>query len=126
LSNARSSLPRQARDIIESRAGHGERKMAATPVNLKSSEAAIFARVWEGDAGGLTLPVGRHVLKLGFGPWDNARMRELVERHRTGQLTDDEREELDNFVRVGDLLAILQSKARKRLRQDSTARNGHG
>jgi hypothetical protein len=91
----------------------------------ESSEAAIFARLWEGRTGGLTVPLARHVLKLGFGEADVARMRELARKNRGGRLTPAEEQELDNFVRVGDLLAILQSKARKLLRGDSS-RNGHG
>ena len=89
-----------------------------------SSEAAIFARVWDGRPGGLTLPVAKHVLQLGFGPEDEARMRELVARNRDGRLTDREREELDNFVKVGDLLAVLQSKARKLLKSAPPSGNG--
>jgi hypothetical protein len=94
---------------------------------LKSSEAAIFARVWENRDGGLTPPLARHVLKLGFGDEDKARMHDLIERNQEGTLTDDERAELDNFVKVGDLLAILQSKARKfLLHPPQPARTGHG
>lgn len=99
--------------------------MAATRADRKRSEAAIFARVWEGGHGGLTVPVARHVLKLGFSADDKARMHELLEQNRAGQLTDPEREELDNFVKVADLLAILQSKARKYLKANAAARNGH-
>jgi hypothetical protein len=90
--------------------------MATTRPELRTSAAAIFARLWEGD-NGLTVPVARHVLKLGFNEADKARIRELLERNREGELTDAEQEELDNFVKVGDLLAILQSKARKLLKR---------
>lgn len=47
---------------------------------------------------------------------DKRRVSELLERNRAGTLTDVERDELDIFVKVGDLIAILQSKARKRLK----------
>jgi hypothetical protein len=100
--------------------------MATTQLTRPNSEAAIFARLWEGKAGSLTVPLARHVLKLGFDENDTARMHELAERNRRGQLTAAERDELDNFVRVGDLLAILQSKARKLLKRAPSARNGHG
>jgi hypothetical protein len=40
-------------------------------------------------------------------------MNALSAKARAGTLTDDENEELDNYLRVGDLLAILQSKARR-------------
>jgi hypothetical protein len=97
--------------------------MAPLLTDEQSSEAAIFARVWEGRTGGLTPAVAKHVLELGFSPEDKARMRDLVERNREGRLTDGEREELDNFVKVGDLLAVLQSKARQLLKVAPPARN---
>jgi len=50
----------------------------------------------------------------------------LAERNREGTLTDAEREELDDFVKVGDLLAILQSKARKLLKRTPSRRSRHG
>ncbi len=98
--------------------------MSATRPDLSGSAAAIFARLWEGE-GGLTVPVARHVLKLGFSEADKARMHALAQRNRGGELAEEEREELDNFVKVGDLLAVLQSRARKFLKQ-AQHRNGHG
>jgi hypothetical protein len=98
--------------------------MAVAQPPSKYSEAAIFARLWDGKER-LTVPVARYILKLGFGDEDTARMHELAERNRAGELTPAEQEELDNFVRVGDLLAILQLKARKLLKQTG-ARNGNG
>ena len=89
--------------------------------STESSEAAIFARLWEGRTGGLTVPLARHVLKLGFGETDVARMHELARKNREGRLTPAEEAEFDNFIRVGDLLAILQSKARKLLREELIA-----
>lgn len=84
-----------------------------TPAVAEASEAAIFGRVWA-DAD-MTPELARHVLGLGFGPGDVARMRDLAARNRDGRATAAEVEELDNYVRVGDLLAVLQSKARRRL-----------
>lgn len=99
--------------------------VSANPV-LERSEAAIFARVWEGKAGRLSLPIARHILKLGFNMDDKERMHELLERNRAGTLREQERDELDNFVKVADLLAILQSKSRKLLTGGRAARNRHG
>jgi hypothetical protein len=92
---------------------------------VSNSEAAIFGRLWDGDVR-LSRPIARHVLKLRFSAADKARMHSLVDKNRAGELTAEEQEELDNFVKVGDLLAILQSKARKFLKQTASARNGHG
>lgn len=98
--------------------------MATTQITSTNSEAAIFARLWDAE-GGLSPQLARHVLKLAFSEADMARMHLLAERNQNGKLTPAERAELDNFVKVGDLLAILQSKARKLLKQPA-ARNGHG
>jgi uncharacterized protein YnzC (UPF0291/DUF896 family) len=43
-------------------------------------------------------------------------MNALAERAREGTLTADEREELENYRRVGHLLGLMQSKARIALR----------
>lgn len=81
----------------------------------ESSEAAIFARLWDTGENRISTELARYVLKLGFSDDDNARMHELAVKNQAGTLSAMEREELDNYVKVGDLLAILQSKARKRL-----------
>ena len=74
--------------------------MSTTKAPQPDSVAAIFAQ---------------DVLKLGFSDADKLRMRELCKRNRESELTLAETDELDNFVKVADLLAILQSKARKSL-----------
>lgn len=100
--------------------------MSTTPIEARNSAAAIFARLWEGATGTLSIPVARHVLKLEFGADDKARIQLLLARNREGSITDAERDELDNFVRIGDLMAILQSKARRLLKQTAARRAGHG
>ena len=59
--------------------------------------------------------LARHVLARRFSEEDAARMHSLAEKNREGALSAAEREELDAYVKVGDLLAILQSRARKTL-----------
>ncbi len=48
---------------------------------------------------------------------DVDRMRQLAERSETGELTDDERAEFDSYLHSGNLLAVIQSKARLALRR---------
>jgi hypothetical protein len=79
------------------------------------SEAAIFARLWEFEDSSVSSEILRHILKLEFSARDKARMHELAARNQEGLLSPQEEEELDNFVRVGDLVSILQSKVRKLL-----------
>ena len=99
--------------------------MVAVRANPAASAAAIFARLWEGEDG-LSRADARRVLKLGFSAADQGRMHELAGRSRAGTLTAAERDELDNYVKVGDLLAIVQSKARRVLKSAVPARSGHG
>ena len=90
------------------------------------SEAAIIARLWETHDGGLSPQLARHVLKLRFSKEDTDRMHELAAKNRQGTLSKHESEELDNFVKVGDMLAILQSKARKLLKKTPGPAKPHG
>lgn len=89
--------------------------MATTRLTPQNTEAAIFARLWDGKSAALTPALARHVLKLKFDETDTARMHELAEKNREGLLSNAELEELDNYVKVGDLLAILQSMARRHI-----------
>ncbi|MGO9919679.1 MAG: hypothetical protein ACLQIB_33925 [Isosphaeraceae bacterium] len=82
----------------------------------KTSEIAIFARLIKVDQGDLARDLARYILTLGFNEDDQARMRELAERNQEGALASDEREELENFVKAGHLLALLHSKARRSLK----------
>ena len=63
----------------------------------------------------MPVAIARRILKLRFSENDQARMHELAVKNQQGKLSRAEIQELDNFVRVGDLLAILHSKARQRL-----------
>jgi len=56
---------------------------------------------------------------------DQARMEELAQRNQKGRLSVGEREELENYVKVGDLLAILHSKARQALKRHKAAARMH-
>jgi hypothetical protein len=90
-----------------------------------TSEAAIFARLFEGQNGNLSQGVARKLLAITFPESDQARMEELAQRNQQGRLTAQEREELANYVKVGDLLAILHSKARRALHKHQTSARRH-
>ena len=98
--------------------------MTTTQTIHRTSEAAIFGRLWDGSP--MTTPVAYHLLAVRFRPEDETRMRNLAERCSGGRLTAAEREEYDNFIRVGDLLAILHSKARLHLKQPPANQSGPG
>jgi hypothetical protein len=82
-----------------------------------TTEAAIFGRVIEADDGDLTPDLARYILSLGFRSADKVRMHELAVRNQDGDLTTAEKAELHNYVNVGHFVAMLQSKARKSLKQ---------
>jgi hypothetical protein len=84
----------------------------------------ILLRVWEREK--LTPTLARHVLRLDFGPEDKARMHDLAVRNRADEIGPAERRDLDSYIRVGTLLSILQSRARKLLKKSSRPVNGRG
>jgi hypothetical protein len=84
-----------------------------------TSEAVIFGRVLESDREKLPVNVARYILRLGFRPEDRERMHQLAEKARAGTLTPAEQEEIDNYDRVGHLLSVLKSRARKALKKAS-------
>jgi hypothetical protein len=64
--------------------------------------------------------VARYLVSLDFGAGDVERMNFLAQRAQAGSLSRDEAADMDNYLHIGNLLAIMQSKARTSLRQ----RNG--
>jgi hypothetical protein len=84
-------------------------------------EADIFSRVIDPANPSLTPQAAEGILLLGYSEADHTRMAELAERSNRGELSDDERREFEGYVFVGDLLAILKSKARLSLRKRSPA-----
>jgi hypothetical protein len=96
--------------------------IALSPTTGTTLDADIFLRLW--DKQKLTPGVARHLLKLGFDAADEARVHELAEKNEAGDISESELAELDQFVRVGAVLTILQSRARKLLRKSAAAGNG--
>ena len=82
-------------------------------VAFECSESAILARVLRTDGGTLSAEMARVFLQLDFPPHDRQRMDELAAKAQQGQLSSDEQAELESFCHVGELLALMQSKARR-------------
>jgi hypothetical protein len=82
---------------------------------IPSSEMAILRRVVNMDQQVLSAEAARAILRLRFSASDKARINRLAGRNRWGKLTPEEEEELNNYIRVGQTLGILQSKARRSL-----------
>lgn len=89
-------------------------------MSTATSEAAIFSRVLEPDKPSLSADAALSILALDFAADDRDRMNVLSAKARAGTLTAEEDEELENFIRVGDLLAIMQSKARRSIQNGNS------
>jgi len=93
--------------------------MVRASANLSSGDVAILGRVLANGKGRLSTTTARHLLKVRFSDADIARMNDLAERNQQGLLTPAERADLDSYVRVGHVIAILQSEARQALHKKS-------
>jgi hypothetical protein len=81
-----------------------------------TTEAAIWARVIHPN-GKLTPTVAHAILQLEFSADDKERMHELAQKAQEGALTLEEQFAIDNYERVGNMLAILKSQSRKLLKR---------
>lgn len=84
------------------------------------TEGAIWGRLLQLQSKRLNLEAARSLLRLDFAPEDKERMHELAAKARDGSLGVEEQEEIRNYERVGNLLALMKSNARQRLKQTSS------
>ena len=68
----------------------------------------------------MTPEVAKSLLDIKFSASDVARMHDLLDKGNTGTITADEREEADSYERIGHLVAMLRSLARRTLKQSSS------
>ncbi len=88
-----------------------------------TSEVAILRRVLEPNQPTLSAAAARAFLTFDFTEADKERMRQLAAKAREGTLTPAEQTEINNYERVGHLLNMLRSKARRSLK-DRSGTNG--
>ena len=79
------------------------------------SESEILADVLASDEGDLTSDTARSILRWRFSEEATTRISRLAERNQKGTISSEEREQLDQFLRVGTLINLLQAKARRSL-----------
>lgn len=72
----------------------------------------------------MSAPEANAVLRWEFNDQAKQRMEELATRNGQGTLTEPESEELEAYVHVGQVIAILQAKARLSLQR--AGGNGSG
>jgi hypothetical protein len=77
-----------------------------------NSEAAIWARLMQANKNQPSAEAAEFLLTVDFDKRDQRRMLQLAERSEAGTLTDEERTEFDGYLHVGNLLAVMRSKAR--------------
>jgi phosphoribosylformylglycinamidine (FGAM) synthase PurS component len=77
---------------------------------------AILEQLAELDVESISPATARKVLEFRFGASHHTRVKALSQKARAGTLIPAEQEELDEYIRVGTLLSILQSRARRALK----------
>ena len=83
-----------------------------------NSEAAIWARLMQAsDKRELSAEAAEFLLAVDFEESDRERMMQLAERSETGALTAEEQTEFDGYLHIGNLLAVMRSKARLALKK---------
>jgi hypothetical protein len=87
------------------------------------SEMTILRRIVDADRPVLSPAAARAILRFDFNARDRVRMNRLADKNREGKLTPAEDEELENYIRVGQTLGILKSKARRSLKQNGKKSN---
>jgi len=91
----------------------------SSQITSPNTEAAILGRLIEIGQEELPRGAAEYLLSIRFGDRDTARMNELSELARQGKLTSEEQAELDSYLQVGNLLAIMQSKGRQALQRST-------
>jgi len=82
----------------------------------ETSEMAILRRIVDPEQPFLSAEAAQVLLRLDFNADDRTRMNQLAAKNRSGKLTPTEEQELNSYIHVGQMLGILQSKARRSLR----------
>jgi hypothetical protein len=86
-------------------------------VEPKSVGSAILDQFANLEVRSLSPATARELLDIQFDATQRARVKDLSAKAREGRLSDAEERELDEYLHVADLLAILHSKARQAMRK---------
>jgi hypothetical protein len=81
-----------------------------------TSEVAIFNHILQPEQATLSATAARAILSYRFSRADQERMRQLSAKAQQGTLTPNEQEEINNYERVGHILSLMKSKARRSLK----------
>ena len=78
-----------------------------------------MGKVFDLTGRGLSRPLAESILSLDFPESDAARAAELNEKANEGTLTETEKDELQVYANIADLLAYWQLKAKQALQSNS-------
>jgi hypothetical protein len=94
------------------------RIMATRTGKMKPGPAgtAVLEQLAELDVGSISPATARKLLEFQFGTSHHTHLKALSQKAQAGTLSPTEQEELDEYIRVGTLLSILQSRARRALK----------
>ena len=87
---------------------------------IPNTEASILSRLLDLRAGALTPAAAEFLLTIRFPDDDVARMNTLSGLAQRGALAADQQTELDSYIHVSNLLALMQSRARRLLRSQGS------
>jgi hypothetical protein len=85
-----------------------------------TSEAAILGRLIRPDNGDLCAEAAEALLAIRFDSQELDRMHELAVKNQQDRLSPKEKAEMGNYRRVGFLLDLMHSKARRSLKARQT------
>jgi hypothetical protein len=84
-----------------------------------NTEAAILSRIIESETAPTSPDVAKYLLSMRLPPADEDRVNELSAKARAGTLSAAEELELDSYLHIGRLLAVMQSRARRFLKNSA-------
>ncbi len=87
----------------------------------ESTEAAILNRVFRPNGDAWPRAAAEAIMSIGFDPSDRDRMTLLLEKAKTGDLSSEEAEALENYRHIGRLLELMKSRARQSLKTTSNS-----
>ena len=88
--------------------------------SLPITEADILNEIVEPSHSRFSRQVAEEFLSLCFNESARERIRELLRKNNAGLISETEQTTLQNYLRVGEFLDLLQAKARVSLLQDDS------
>ena len=91
--------------------------MQTTQETSGAIEGTIWTRLIQPGNGTMDQAAARAFLAFNFTDAEKTRMHDLAQRNGAGKLSPAEKEELEGYIRVANVLALLHAKARRSLKE---------